>query len=55
MRRYVSLRHASLWLTPVVILAAAPLAWAHFRLLEPQSWIVENNLGDRKSWAPAGV
>jgi hypothetical protein len=54
MRRYASLRYASLWLTPVVILAAAPFAWAHFRLLEPQSWIVENNLGDPQKMGPCG-
>ena len=27
-------------------LMIAPFANAHFRLLEPQSWLVENDLGD---------
>jgi hypothetical protein len=49
MRRYV---HR--WLAPAAILAAAPFAWAHFRLLEPQSWIVENNLGDPQKLGPCG-
>ena len=47
-------RSASLWLAPAAILAAAPFAWAHFRLLEPQSWIVESNLGDPQKLGPCG-
>jgi hypothetical protein len=31
-----------------------PFASAHFRLLEPQSWIVENNLGDPQKLGPCG-
>lgn len=31
-----------------------PIAWAHFRLLEPQSWLVENNLGDPQKMGPCG-
>jgi hypothetical protein len=54
MRRYVSLRYAGRWLAPAAIIAAAPFAWAHFRLLEPQSWIVENNLGDPQKLGPCG-
>jgi hypothetical protein len=44
----------------VVLLAAcaalmiAPFANAHFRLLEPQSWLVENDLGDPQKLGPCG-
>jgi hypothetical protein len=31
-----------------------PIAWAHFRLLEPQSWLVENDLGDPQKLGPCG-
>jgi hypothetical protein len=32
----------------------APFAGAHFKLLEPQSWLVENNLGDPQKLGPCG-
>ena len=32
----------------------APFAAAHFRLLEPQSWVVESNLGDPQKQGPCG-
>src|SRR3954469_16661850 len=32
----------------------APLASAHFKLLEPPSWIQENNLGDPQKLGPCG-
>jgi hypothetical protein len=35
-------------------LLVAPFADAHFRLLEPQSWLVENDLGDPQKLAPCG-
>jgi hypothetical protein len=40
----------------VVFAAAmfAPPASAHFKLLEPQSWLVENDLGDPQKMAPCG-
>lgn len=31
-----------------------PMADAHFKLLEPQSWIEENNLGDPQKLGPCG-
>jgi len=31
-----------------------PAAGAHFKLLSPQSWIVENNLGDPQKLGPCG-
>ena len=31
-----------------------PFASAHFRLLEPQSWLVENELGDPQKLGPCG-
>ncbi|HEY1755977.1 MAG TPA: SCE4755 family polysaccharide monooxygenase-like protein [Bryobacteraceae bacterium] len=45
---------AHLWLIPPALLALAPFAGAHFRLLEPQSWIVENQLGDPQKLGPCG-
>src|SRR5438105_3042781 len=32
----------------------APRAKAHFRLLEPQGWLVESNLGDPQKLGPCG-
>src|ERR1700691_5467720 len=43
------------WLLSVVaIVVFAPLAGAHFQLLEPQSWLVEDNLGDPQKLGPCG-
>ena len=36
------------------LLALTPAAEAHFRLLEPASWIEENNLGDPQKAGPCG-
>jgi hypothetical protein len=36
------------------VAAAAPLASAHFKLLEPQSWLVENDMGDPQKKGPCG-
>jgi hypothetical protein len=33
---------------------AAPMAYAHFKLLEPTSWIVENDRGDPQKMGPCG-
>lgn len=38
----------------VGLLAVAPLASAHFKLLEPQGWIVEDTRGDPQKAAPCG-
>ena len=35
-------------------LLVAPFADAHFKLLEPQSWLVENDLGDPQKLGPCG-
>lgn len=43
-----------LWLAPTAILAIAPYAWAHFKLIEPQSWLVESALGDPQKLGPCG-
>jgi hypothetical protein len=44
-----------IWLPVAAALAIlAPFADAHFRLLEPQSWLVENNLGDPQKLGPCG-
>jgi hypothetical protein len=39
---------------PPALVVLAPFAGAHFRLLEPQSWIVENQLGDPQKLGPCG-
>ncbi len=36
------------------IAVGTPYAAAHFRLLEPQGWLVENNLGDPQKAGPCG-
>jgi hypothetical protein len=48
------LRLAHLWMLPPALVVLAPFAGAHFRLLEPQSWIVENQLGDPQKLGPCG-
>jgi hypothetical protein len=43
------------WLLALGALAVVtPYAGAHFRLLEPQGWLVENNLGDPQKLGPCG-
>jgi hypothetical protein len=43
------------WLLALSALAVSmPYASAHFRLLEPQGWLVENNLGDPQKLGPCG-
>lgn len=37
------------------LLAASPVVHAHFRLLAPASWIVENERGDPQKAAPCGA
>ena len=44
----------SLSLALAATAAMAPFAWAHFKLLEPASWIEENNLGDPQKLGPCG-
>ena len=48
------IRLTNLWLIPPALLVLAPFAGAHFRLLEPQSWVVENQLGDPQKLGPCG-
>jgi hypothetical protein len=45
---------AGLLLVGILTVGAAPMARAHFKLLEPQSWIVENEMGDPQKMAPCG-
>lgn len=47
-------RFSSWWLVPAAVAMAAPFASAHFHLLEPQSWLVEANLGDPQKLGPCG-
>lgn len=44
----------SFLLAGVAMAILLPFAWAHFRLLEPQSWLVENDLGDPQKLGPCG-
>src|SRR5437868_15246426 len=44
----------SLSLALAATAAMAPFAGAHFKLLEPASWIEENNLGDPQKLGPCG-
>lgn len=37
-----------------IVILTGPLAAAHFKLLEPSSWLVENDLGDPQKMAPCG-
>src|SRR6202453_4533649 len=46
------LRH--LWMCHTALLGLNTFAGAHFRLLEPQSWIVENQQGDPQKLGPCG-
>lgn len=51
-------RSRTLWLAPPAAVAAmmlaAPLARAHFHLMEPQSWLTESGLGDPQKLGPCG-
>src|SRR4029077_17227206 len=49
MRRFLTLSFAL-----AASAAIAPFAWAHFKLLEPASWIEENALGDPQKLGPCG-
>ena len=52
----MKLLNLRLALLGVVLMAAAPTSMdAHFRLLEPASWIVENERGDPQKAGPCGV
>jgi hypothetical protein len=41
-------------MVPPALVALAPFAAAHFRLLEPQSWVVEDQLGNPQKPGPCG-
>jgi len=47
------MKHVTGWMLAAG-LVLAPLADAHFNLLEPQSWLVENDLGDPQKLGPCG-
>jgi hypothetical protein len=51
-------KHVNRFFIPLIAsgitLGIAPFAVAHFKLLEPQSWITENNLGDPQKLGPCG-
>ena len=49
------MNNARLFAVAVLLAGAVPqLASAHFRLLEPASWLVENTLGDPQKLGPCG-
>src|SRR6188768_3600095 len=41
-------------LSLLIVLALAPVSTAHFKMLEPQGWIVEAANGDPQKAAPCG-
>jgi hypothetical protein len=41
-------------LVVVAMVVLTPFAGAHFRLLEPQPWLMQNNLGDPQKLGPCG-
>ncbi len=43
-----------LWLGLAAAVVLVPLAEAHFRLLEPKSWVVENDVGNPQKPGPCG-
>ena len=43
-----------LLLVLTIVALAAQVAWAHFKLLEPASWIVESDRGDPQKSGPCG-
>jgi hypothetical protein len=45
---------AALFIVMTVLAFASPTTDAHFKLLAPQSWIMENNLGDPQKLGPCG-
>jgi hypothetical protein len=47
-------RSSVLLLAGSALAVLAPYAMAHFRLLAPQGWLVENDLGDPQKLAPCG-
>jgi hypothetical protein len=47
-------RSSVLLLAGSAMAVLAPYAMAHFRLLAPQGWLVENDLGDPQKLAPCG-
>jgi hypothetical protein len=49
------MKFRGVWLLALGAMAVGtPYAAAHFRLLEPQGWLVENNLGDPQKLGPCG-
>ena len=48
------MRTLTILLGGCLLFALAPLGGAHFRLLEPASWLVESDLGDPQWSAPCG-
>jgi len=49
------MKHTAGWfLATAALMTLAPFAEAHFKLLEPGSWLVESNLGDPQKLAPCG-
>jgi len=49
------MRHSAGFLAVLLLTAVfAPAAAAHFKLLEPQSWLIESDRGDPQKMAPCG-
>src|SRR5437016_674251 len=45
---------ARIFLTVAVVAMSAQATFAHFKLLAPASWIIENNRGDPQKSGPCG-
>jgi hypothetical protein len=45
---------SSVVIAAILIAVVAPIASAHFKLLEPQGWLVEDERGDPQKMAPCG-
>jgi hypothetical protein len=48
------MRHLGGWILTFVVALQAPAFGAHFKLLEPQSWLVEDDRGDPQKMTPCG-
>jgi hypothetical protein len=48
------MKYPALFVFLAALASVVPLANAHFKLLEPSSWITENNLGDPQKLGPCG-
>ncbi len=48
------MKHIARLLTALLVVIAPGVVSAHFRLLEPASWLIENDRGDPQKAGPCG-